>query len=231
MARVSAIALVAGSGMAFDRLLDRIDDERPFTEFPALRPCSVTGHVGRFIFGTCGIRPVIVQQGRLHVYEGLTIDEAAATVDVLHELGARQIIFTNAAGGLQPGTPCGSLLAIDRIATWPYARWHHAPERITPTFHVHGCDARGAYLWVHGPSYETRAEIAAMQRMNLHAVGMSTAPEMHRAHQLRLQTAAISCITNECAIPQKLSHDHVLAAAAAATARLITLLRTHITTT
>jgi purine-nucleoside phosphorylase len=153
--------------------------------------------------------------------------DVRANVDILLDLGANRIIFTNAAGGLQPGLRCGSLLAIDRVATWPCRRWPDAPESLKPTI-VIDAEARGAYVWVHGPSYETRTEIAAMRQLGYAAVGMSTAPEMARAHELGIESAAISCITNECGGLEKLTHGQVLATACSATARLVSLLRTAI---
>jgi purine-nucleoside phosphorylase len=116
-------------------------------------------------------------------------------------------------------------MAASRIRLWRYRRWPAAPAQLMPDFELPGCDASGAYHWVHGPCYETRAEIRALQTEKSSAVGMSTAPEMHRAQALGMRAAAISCITNNCCTPQHLTHEHVLRTAAAASARLSALLR------
>ena len=225
-----AVAVVAGSGLSLETLLDELHSEIPFTAIPGLAACSVTGHVGRFLVGRSGGQSVIVQQGRLHVYEGLTVRHVDATVDALYRLGARTIVFTNAAGGLRPGVEPGALLAVNDIAVWPYRHWPCKPERIVPSFRLDGCDAHGVYVWVHGPSYESRAEIAAMRRMGYDAVGMSTAPEMARALVLGMDAAAVSCITHDCGRPGKLTHEHVVATARSATGRLSTIVREFIRT-
>lgn len=227
MARLTGypVAVVAGSGLALDAMFDVVDGDIDFESMPELSRCSVAGHHGVFRFGRCGDQRVVVQLGRLHLYEGLSMDQVCATVECLYTFGVRTLVFTNAAGGLAPELRCGDLMAVERLGAWPCARWPDAPERIVPAFSVDGCDARGAYVWVHGPSYETRAEIAAMHGLGYSAVGMSTAPEVVRAHDLGIRTAAISCITNECASPHALTHNHVLSAARAANQRLTELLK------
>ncbi len=222
---VQPVAVVAGSGLALHDILDEVAETRPFSSLPGLLPCTVSGHEGRFILGQCGGVPVIVQQGRFHLYEGLPFDAATATVDALHQLGARSIIFTNAAGGLLPEMTPGDLMRIERIALWPYRGWTPDPPLILPTFWIAGCASGGTYVWVHGPSYETRAEIEALRRMGYAAVGMSTAPEMARALALGMNTAAISCITNNCTRIQTLTHDHVVDTASRASAALCGILR------
>ncbi len=219
------IAVVAGSGLNLNGLLDTVDRELSFRDLASLPEAAVAGHDGRFLIGTCGDARLIIQCGRLHLYEGLRYDAVAATVDVLHRLGADTVVFTNAAGGLQAGMKPGELMAAERVRLWRYRGWPDAPRLLTPEIEVPGCDWRGAYHWVHGPCYETRAEIGALHTERSSAVGMSTAPEMHRAQALGLRTAAISCITNNCCTPQKLTHEHVLRTAAAASTRLCALLR------
>jgi purine-nucleoside phosphorylase len=221
----AAVGVVAGSGLDLTGLLDAIDTTLPFSDLRAMPASSVAGHRGRFIKGWCGETPVIVQCGRLHAYEGFDRGAVAGTVDALHAMGARSVVFTNAAGGLLPEMMPGDLMSADCVRTWPYRRWAGMPTAITPDFEIDGCTWRGAYHWVHGPCYETRAEIAALRAKKSSAVGMSTAPEMLRAQQLGMRAAAVSCITNNCCTPQHLTHDHVLRTAAAASARLSDLLR------
>jgi purine-nucleoside phosphorylase len=221
----AAVGVVAGSGLDLTGILDGDARERDFTDFAALANTGVRGHAGRFMCGRCGDVPVIVQQGRLHFYEGLGYAAISRTVDILTEFGARAIIFTNAAGGLLPGMRPGDLLAVDNVRLWPYGPWPGHPEEITPDFVVGGCDWRGTYHWVHGPCYETRAEIAALRRLKSSVVGMSTAAEMARARDLGIRAAAVSCITNNCCTPQVLTHEHVLRTAGSASARLCELLR------
>ncbi len=219
------IAIVAGSGLDLSSLLDRRFWEKPFSAFDGCSAAQVDGHPGSFIAGECGGEPLIVQQGRRHLYEGLRWDALAAPLKTLAAMGVERVVFTNAAGGLLPELKPGSLMDVERILTWPCRRWSEQPGALVPGWRVPGCDATGIYVWMHGPSYETRAEIAALQGMGASAVGMSTAPEMAAAHALGLRTAAVSCVTNNCCRPQRLSHEAVLATARASSARLCELLR------
>ncbi len=225
MSRREPLAIVAGSGLDLRPLLDEIDEERDFREVPGLAAAGVAGHEGRFLFGRSEGARVIVQCGRPHVYEGMSFASATAPVAALHDFGVRTVVFTNAAGGLLPQMRPGDLMAADAIRVWPYSRWTERPAAVTPDFVAEDCEWRGAYHWVHGPCYETRAEIAALQVLGSAAVGMSTAPEMARAHALGMRAGAISCITNNCCRPQVLTHGHVLRTAAAASARLCAVLR------
>lgn len=221
----SAVAVVAGSGLDLRPLLDRVDREVDFAAIPELPAARVAGHAGKFIFGQSEGVSVIVQSGRLHLYEGLTFGEATAPVAALHAFGARTVLFTNAAGGLIPEMQPGDLMAAESIRLWPHAAWETRPDALELAIVPDGCPWHGAYHWVHGPCYETRAEVAALRALGSGAVGMSTAPEVARAQALSMRCGVISCITNNCCTPQKLTHEHVLRTAAAASMRLCEVLR------
>lgn len=216
--------MVAGSGVELRGLLDTSDWERPFTSFPELKPGNVTGHSYAFVHGECAGRAVILQRGRLHAYEGYSLPETVRPVEILYELGVRTLLFTNAAGGLTPDLRAGDLVAADQVRTWPHPPYG-LPETLRPDFVVPGCSLAGCYAWMHGPCYETRAEISLLQAMGCAAVGMSAAPELLRCQQLGIRAGLISCITNSCAIPQKLTHEHVLQAAQNASEELCALIR------
>lgn len=223
-----AIAVVAGSGINLDAVLDAVEETVPFDSINGMLTGAVPGHANRFLVGTAQGRAAIVQCGRLHLYEGLDYAAVAGTVDYLHSRGVRTIIFTNAAGGLLPGMSPGDLVAVERIRMWRYRPWDATPGMLMTDFQVHGCPFAGTYQWVPGPSYETRAEIAAMQNSGAVAVGMSTAPEVMRCQELGIQTAVIACITNSCCKVEPLSHDRVIAAGRAASAHLARIVRAHI---
>jgi len=225
MTQGAPVAIVAGSGISLDPLLDSVEWRRPFSDFPGLPEVGVAGHRGCFTRGLCQGTPIIVQSGRLHFYEGLRYNEVIRTVDVLHALGAGAVLFTNAAGGLLRDMRPGALVAIDRVTTWPYAAWRERPETVSPSWILPGLSDCGTYIWVPGPNYETRAEIAALRVMGGVAVGMSTAPELFRAHALGMRTAVVSCITNNCCAPQVLTHEHVIETARRASESLIDLIR------
>jgi purine-nucleoside phosphorylase len=219
------VGIVAGSGIALDPVLDSTEWRRPFSDFPDVPGANVAGHPGCFTRGLCQGRPLILQSGRVHLYEGRSYDEITGAVNALHSLGVSTIVFTNAAGGLRPTMRAGDLIAVDRVLTWPYQAWKDRPKELFPTLTLPGAPARGTYVWVPGPNYETRAEIGALQSMGAAAVGMSTAPELLRARELGLRTAVVSCITNNCCAPQILTHDHVIQTARQASESLVALLR------
>lgn len=232
MARVapSPIGIVAGSGLDLRDILDCAVMDLPFDTFPGLITSGVEGHEGTFVHGTCRDVPVIVQCGRLHFYEDLDYESVVRPVDILYEAGARTVVFTNAAGALVPDLKPGDLVAAKIIATWPYTRWPDRPDTMQTDFHITGCDREGQYMWVHGPSYETHAEIELLRKMSGTVVGMSTAPEVHRAQTLGMQTAVISCVTNVCGADHPLSHDDVMTVAERSSKRLRKLLEHWIAT-
>jgi len=216
----SPVGIVAGSGLELRTVFDEVDEQRAFSEFPGLPDGAIEGHPRRFLHGACGPHPVILQRGRLHFYEGLDYEAVVRPVDVLHSLGVRSILFTNAAGGLLPGLAPGDLLAVDRVRLCRYWAWDATPGTLFPDFVVPDCDLFGPYQWVPGPCYETRAEIAALQNQGMAAVGMSTAPELLRCQDLGIRAGAVACITNSCCRPHVLTHEAVVSAAQRASGAL-----------
>lgn len=219
------IAVVSGSGLSLEGIFDRVDHEQSFAEIPSLISSGVPGHDGKFVFGELDDVSLVLQCGRIHFYEGHHYAAVTQCVDWLYSIGIANIVFTNAAGGLRAEMQPGDLMAVTTVSLWPFRSWTDRPESIEPDFMVEGCDTSGRYTWVHGPCYETPAEIAALQQLGGDAVGMSTAPEMHRCAELGIRAAAISCITNNCCVPDVLTHDHVLKTAASASDKLTQLLR------
>lgn len=222
------IGIVAGSGIDLFPLLHRVIWERPFSDFPGLAASTVAGHASRFVMGVaclpCGEEhSILLQLGRRHGYEGLDYLDTVRSVDVLHSLGVTQLLLTSAAGGLDSGLKVGDIVSASAVHAWPYRRFD-LPERLTPDFVLPGADATGAHAFLHGPCYETPAEIRALQLLGLSTVGMSTAPELCRCHQLGLRAGALSIVTNKCGVPHTLTHEEVIHAAHDASQRLRTLL-------
>ena len=224
------IGVVSGSGLDLRELLSHETGEFSFAAELGFEIEALEGHDRRFIRGLCGAHEVIVQCGRLHFYEGFTFEEVVSTVDVMHALGARAILFTNVAGGLRPEMRPGDIVSIGEVRTWPFVKWKDRPERLTPDFSVPGCDTQGVYYWMHGPSYETPAEVRALQALGGDVVGMSTAPEVARCKQLGLRCAVVSVVTNNCCAPNVLTHEDVVRAAKSASRRLVGILRVAIGT-
>jgi len=220
------IGIVCGSGIALEGMLDERTGEVEFEAIPELAGIGpLAGHERRFVFGRCGDYPVVVQCGRLHFYEGLGFEAVTRPVDFMHSLGVRTVILTCAAGGLKPGMQPGDLVSIERVRMWRYRNWPATPGILFTDFTIPHCDFLGTYQWMHGPCYETRAEIAAIQRLQAEVVGMSSAPELLRCQELGMRGGIIACVTNSCLRREILSHDRIVAASAKASARLASVLR------
>lgn len=222
---MTPIGIVSGSGIALDVLLDTVTRRVSFADVPGLVSGTVEGHQCVFVHGTCGLVPIVLQCGRLHLYEGLSYEAVVRTVDVLYEAGVRKILFATAAGGLLPQTTPGSLMAANQVMLRPFRGWPGIPATLSTDILPAGCDFTGPYCWVHGPCYETRAEIAMLQELGAAAVGMSVAPELMRCRELRIQAGIISCITNSCCEPIALTHAHIVAAAGNASHKLAHVIR------
>lgn len=234
------LGLVLGSGLG--GLADAVQDATaiPYAELPGFPVGSVAGHAGRLVLGTLAGTPVVVLQGRAHLYEGIPASDLAVPVRTVRALGAETLVLTNAAGSLNPQAGPGSLMAltdhINMMGANPLMGLND--EAIGPRFvglgdaydielckALHGAAQaegvelhEGVYLAVAGPSFETPAEIRAFKILGADAVGMSTVPEVIVARHCGLRVAAVSAITNlaEGMGDEVLSHEHTLASAAVA---------------
>lgn len=248
---VPRTAVILGSGLG--ALVEGIAWEAtmPTAEIPGLPRSTVPGHAGRLLFGRWSGRPVVVAQGRSHLYEGYTAEEITRTVSLFATLGAKALILTNASGGISGRMIPGMLMLVEDQVN---LQWR-SPVRETPdpsrapATNPRGLDARPVYspeilerstraaalagvraergvLGVMlGPSYETRAEIEMLERMGADAVCMSTAAEAAMASTLGLPVGAISCVANRAAGKgtDRLSHADVTATIAGAVAPLRSL--------
>ena len=230
---VPELALILGSGLG--GLADAAEGAVgvPTSEVPGYPRSTVTGHAGRLVFGRLAGRPVLFIQGRVHLYEGHPPRTLGFPVRLAHALGARRLLLTNAAGGLHPEWPPGTLMLItDHLAlanasplagpveegedrftdmSAPYdPDWIALAERVAVNRNL--MVRRGVYVWTAGPSYETPAEIAFFRRIGGDAVGMSTAPEAIQAVALGMKVLGISTITNLAAglHGTPLNHEEVL---------------------
>jgi purine-nucleoside phosphorylase len=228
-----ALALVLGSGFHHVRSELRVDAETPYSRLPGFPPAGVSGHAGKLLIGHLGGTPVMVLSGRAHYYEGHPMARVTFAVRALAAYGIRDLLLTNAAGGvnrsLRPGdfmilsdhinlmgaNPLreGPLPGLPRFVDLSCAYDRGLRQRLRQAGRGCGLKLRtGTYLAVCGPSYETPAEIRAFARLGADAVGMSTVPEVIVARQCGLNVAAVSCITNLAAGRggQGLSHEEVL---------------------
>ena len=228
------LALVLGSGLG--ALADEVEDQVVITtnDLPGYPQSTVEGHAGKLIFGMLEGRSVLFIQGRVHLYEGHHPRALGVPVRLAHALGARHLILTNAAGGLNPEWKPGTLMLItDHInmamtsaltgpveegevrfpdMSSPYnPEWTAQAEELAANRNI--LVRRGVYLWTAGPSYETPAEITFFRRIGADAVGMSTVPEAIQAAALGMNVLGISTITNLAAglHATSLNHEEVLA--------------------
>ncbi len=202
--------IVTGTGLA--GLADRLEGAvvLPYAALPGFPRTGVNGHPGRLVLGRLAGRPVAVLQGRAHGYEGHPADAMGVPIRLIRALGASLLVLTNAAGSLNPAMPPGTLMAIrDQVnltgrsplsgpnepATGP--RFPDMTDLYDPGLRrLLGLAAEGVYIGVHGPQYETAAEIDAFRRLGGDAVGMSTVHEAIIARHCGLKLAGISVMTN-----------------------------------
>lgn len=228
------IALVLGSGLGgfADELTDAI--EEPYSAIPGWPRSTAVGHAGKLVFGYIGEVPIVVLAGRAHLYEGYSPGRVTYAMRVMHLLGVRSVILTNAAGGINLKFDQGALVLVsDHInlqgsnplvganeddfgPRFPdmseaySARYRDIAKSVGDDLGI--ALHEGVYAAMLGPSYETPAEIRFLAAVGADLVGMSTVPEVIVANHMGMKVLAISCVTNMAAgiLPQKISHEEVL---------------------
>jgi purine-nucleoside phosphorylase len=232
------VGLILGSGLGgyADGLgnATRID----YHEIPSFPQSKVVGHAGRLVVGERAGARCVAMQGRVHCYEGHSAATVAFPARVLVALGAKVLIVTNAAGGLEPRWPPGTLMLIrDHINLLPdHPLRGPNDDRLGPRFpdmtHAYAPELRalakeaaaaahipledGVYVAMPGPTYETPAEVQMLRRLGADATGMSTVPEVIACRHMGARVLGISCITNHAAgiTGEALSHAEVTETAA-----------------
>jgi purine-nucleoside phosphorylase len=216
-------AVILGSGLSLAVSEVRTLATLPYSQISNFASTSVKGHRGQLVLGFWKISPVLVCFGRVHFYEGHSWDRVTKLVDLLADLGVERLTLTNAAGGLRSDLNPGDLMAIrGHLELLDRESWK---SPLIETKHYHRIAANlpvGVYAGLTGPCYETPAEIRALAKMGVDAVGMSTVMEARRAAERGLSVAAVSCITNKAAglSDSVLSHHDVEATAKLAVVRL-----------
>jgi purine-nucleoside phosphorylase len=242
------VAVVLGSGLG--EFAARVEDPVAiaYDTIPGWPRSAVVGHEGRLVAGVVHGCPVAVLSGRAHFYEGHPMATVAFATRVIARLGVATLILTNAAGGINTLFARGALMVIDDhinlLGTNPLVGPND--ERSGPRFpdmtEVYSRRLRavadaastevgvpvvhGVYAALHGPSYETPAEIRYLRTIGADAVGMSTVPEAIAARHMGLEVLGISCITNMAAgvLPTPLHHEEVMETAFRVRAQFIALL-------
>ncbi|HKG47747.1 MAG TPA: purine-nucleoside phosphorylase [Pyrinomonadaceae bacterium] len=237
-ARISVeprIAVVLGSGLG--GFADDFEEavSIPYEEIPGFVRSTAQGHAGRLVIGKVDSVPVLAMQGRVHYYEGYSLDEVTFPVRTFGLLGIKTLVLTNAAGGINVQLTQGALMVIsdhlnlmgvnplrgpndDRFGPrFPDMTAVYSPELqelVIEEAKAIGVELRrGIYGALTGPSYETPAEIHLLRALGADAVGMSTVPEAIVARHMELEVLGISCITNMAAgiSDEPITHEEVIA--------------------
>ena len=246
---VPQVGIVLGSGLG--GLASEVEDPVaiPFDELPGWPAATAPGHVGRLLLGRLAGTPVVMLQGRFHVYEGNDPGLVVQPVLLFRRLGAEIVVLTNAAGGVSPAYRPGTLMVIgdhlnltgrtpllgpnaDEIG----ARFQDLVDawspRLREALHAAGRAEgvsleEGIYAGLLGPQYETPAEVRMLRTLGADAVGMSTVLECIAARWAGLEVCGVSLVTNAGAgyTGEPLTHEEVLAAGAEAGPRLARVIR------
>ncbi len=215
------VGLILGSGLA--TLAEQIEkaDYIPYNQIPRFPQSEVAGHRNRFVAGTLEGVPVLAMQGRIHYYEGHSMQTVTFPVRVMQRMGVQVLIVTNAAGGLNPSFSAGDIMLItDHINFMGMAGVHPLVGRNDETLgerfpdmseaydrqlgqaarqvaQAHGIPLReGVYIGLSGPSFETPAEVRMLAQLGADAVGMSTVGEVTVARHGGMRVLGFSGITN-----------------------------------
>jgi purine-nucleoside phosphorylase len=214
------IAIILGTGLgALAREID-VEAEVPYERIPGFPLSTVESHAGKLLIGRLGRKPVVAMQGRFHRYEGYDLQQVTFPVRVLHALGARTLIVSNACGGMHPLWAAGDLVLLsdhinllgDNPLVGPNDErlGSRFPDMSAPYDAELRAFARqaavelgivlreGVYVAVAGPNLETRAEYRMLRAMGADVVGMSTVPEVIVAAHQGMRTLGISIITDQC---------------------------------
>lgn len=237
ISRDPQIGIVLGTGLG--PLAEEIKNARaiPYGEIPNFPESTVKFHKGRLVLGDLVGKSVFAMQGRFHYYEGYPMRSITLPVRVMHQLGIKTLILSNAAGGIRERTPAGTIALIkDHInlmgnnpligpyeeflgerfpdMSQPYSkRLRNIAQDVAAELDIPVIEA--VYAAVSGPSYETAAEIRMLQTLDVDAVGMSVVPEVLVARQLGMEVLTVTVITDQ-ALPDKMlpvSHEQVSAVA------------------
>jgi len=248
-----AVALILGSGLG-DLVTELRDAVAiPYAQIPHFAHSTAIGHAGRLLIGMLEDVPVVVMQGRLHLYEGYSLQVLTLPVRVMHSLGAHTLIVTNAAGGINAAYRQGDFMLIRDHINMPglagasplvgpnderfgerfpalAQAYDDGLRALARTVAARGPDItlhEGVYTMVGGPNYETGAELKFLGIIGTDAVGMSTVPEVVVARHMGMRVLGLSLITNAATgdETQEVNHAEVLAVADAARLKFAALVR------
>ncbi|GAC1474160.1 MAG: purine-nucleoside phosphorylase [Chloroflexota bacterium] len=243
------VALVLGSGLGAlaDEMSSRI--EISYRDIPNFPRSTAPGHAGKLVTGTLAGQDVMAMVGRVHLYEGYGPSEVAFGVRVMRAVGARELVITNAAGGINLSYEPGFLMLISDHINLTGVNPLVGPndptlgKRFPDMSEAYSLRLRalaresarassidlveGVYMGLLGPNYETPAEIRMVRKMGADAIGMSTVVEVIAARHMGMEVLGVSCITNMAAgiLPQTLTEEEVLQTATTVQSKFSRLIR------
>lgn len=227
------IGLILGSGLSELLEPEKNNENFNWKQIPGFPTPTVGGHEGKLVTGQLSSKPVVLQQGRIHWYEGQSMDKLIFSTRVMARLGIEKLIITNAAGAINEDYDPGNLVIISDHINACGENPLRGPniEELGPRFpdlsEAYSNDLRdtardcyknqglpiqsGVYVMTSGPSYETPAEIQAFRALGGDLVGMSTVPEVIAANHAGMDVLGISCVTNMAAgLQNQLTHEEVI---------------------
>ncbi len=236
-ARISVeprIAVVLGSGLG--GFADDFEEavSIPYDDIPGFKRSTAQGHAGQLVVGKIDAVPILAMKGRMHYYEGYSLEEVTFPMRAFKLLGIKTVILTNAAGGINVELQQGALMVLSdhlnlmganplrgpnderfgpRFPDMSAVYSHELQELVVEEARAVGVEVRrGIYGALTGPSYETPAEIVMLRNLGADAVGMSTVPEAIVARHMGLEVLGISCITNMAAglSDAPINHEEVM---------------------
>jgi purine-nucleoside phosphorylase len=242
------VAIILGTGLGGLAKEIAVEAEVAYGDIPGFPLSTVESHAGKLLLGRLGGRPVVAMQGRFHRYEGYDLQQVTFPVRVLHALGARTLVVSNACGGMNPLWNPGDLVLLsdhinllgdnplvgpndERLGSrFPDMSAPYDPELRALARGIAlelGIPLReGVYVAVPGPNLETRAEYRMLRAIGADVVGMSTVPEVIVAGHQGMRTIGISIITDQC-LPDALEPadlDRIIATAGRAEPALTRLI-------
>ncbi len=214
------IGIVLGTGL--HELINQVQIEQtiPYSEIPGFPDATVEFHKGNLVYGTMGNKIVLIMQGRFHAYEGYSMQQIVFPIRMMKLLGIKQLLLSNAAGGINLNFKKGDLVLLDDHINLQSGNpltgknYDQLGDRFPDMSNPYNTELNnllirkaidleidlkeGVYAAVNGPNLETRAEYRYLKIIGADMVGMSTVPEVITANQMHLPCAAISVITDEC---------------------------------
>ncbi|MBI5552904.1 MAG: purine-nucleoside phosphorylase [Desulfobacterales bacterium] len=247
-AQLPRVAIMAGTGLGDMAEALEIETAVDYGDIPDFPISTVQSHAGRWLFGRWAGRPVVLMQGRLHLYEGYSPQAVTFPIRVLQALGVKTLVLTNASGGLNPAFNCGDIMLVaDHInltganplsgpneERWG-PRFPDMTAAYTPALREKAFnEARalgielptGVYAGLKGPSLETPAEMRFLRTIGADAVGFSTVMETIAAVHGGMRVLAFATITNKCMpdVAQPADVEAIIAVAQSAAPRLAAII-------